>query len=298
MRVFVTGANGFIGSAVVQELLGAGHEVVGLARDDKAREAVEKAGAEALIGDLSDLAGLAAGARSAEGVIHTAYIHDFSNLQKACEIDTAAVTAIAAALEGTGKPFVNTSGVAVLTAGKTGIETDEPDPDSAAKHRIPSELAGLASAAKGVRATAVRPGASVHDKGDHGFVGYLYGLARDKGVSAYVGDGANRWPAVHRLDAARLFRLALERGRAGARYHAVADTGVPFREIAEVLGRHLGVEVVSITPEQSQAHFGGFAGFVALDAPASSEITQHELGWRPEHPGLIADISRSDYFQA
>ena len=298
MRVFATGATGFIGSAIAQELMRAGHQVVGLARNDEAAEALARMGAEVHRGDLSDPDSLAHGARAADGVIHTGYIHDFSNIAQSGETDAAAVQAMVAAMEGSGKPFVNTSGVAVLTPGRVGTEEDEPDPASPSPHRIASEKAGLAAARRGVRATVVRPGASVHGDGDHGFVPMLIDVARSKRLSAYVGDGSNRWPAVHRLDAAVLFRLALEKGRPGGRYHAVGDEGVPYRAIAEVIGRRLGVPARSLSPDDAKEHFGGFVGFVAMDEPGSSARTQAELGWRPTQPGLLADIDRPEYYSS
>lgn len=297
MHVFVTGATGFIGSAIAKELRKHGHTVMGLARNDDSARKLAEAGLEAFRGDLSDPDSLAAGARLADGVIHTAYVHDFSNIQRSGEIDTAVTKAIGEALAGTGKPFVNTSGVALLTPGRIGVESDNPDPKSPAMHRIPSELTGLAAASHGVRASVVRPGASVHGDGDHGFVPALISIARQKGKSVYIGDGGNRWPAVHLLDAAALFRLALEKGTPGGRYHAVEDEGTPYRAIAEVIGRRLGVPTVSMSMEEARGHFGGFEGFVGMDAPASSAQTQAELGWHPTHPRLLADLDRPEYFQ-
>ncbi len=297
MRVFVTGATGFIGSAIARELLENNHTVVGLARNEEAVAKLSQAGLGAVRGDLNDPSSLAAGARLVDGVIHTAYVHDFSNIQRSGEIDTTVVEAIADALAGTGKPLINVSGVALLKPGTIGVESDDPDPQSPAVHRIPSEKAGLAASKRGVRAMVVRPGASVHGDGDHGFIPMLIDIARKKGRSVYIGEGTNRWPAVHRLDAARLFRLALEKGVAGGRYHAVEGLGTPYRAIAEVIGRRLGVPVVSMSMEEAKGHFGGFESFVALDAPASNTQTRAELGWEPTHAGLLADIDRPEYYR-
>jgi len=297
MRVFVTGSTGFIGSAIVNELLAAGHQVLGLARTAAAAAALARLGVEAHRGELSDTESLAAGARACEGVIHTAFIHDFSDIAAAGETDRLAVEALGAALAESGRPLVVTSGTAHLTPGRLGTEEDAPDPSSAATHRIASEETTLAMASRGVRASVVRLPPSVHGDGDHGFVPALIGIAREKGVSAYVGDGLNRWPAVHRLDAAHLFRLALERGSAGARFHGVADEGVPVRDIAEVIGRRLNVPVVAKSPEQAADHFGWLAHFLGIDCPASSAQTQERLGWSPRQPALIPDLDRARYFE-
>ena len=297
MRVFVTGATGFIGSAIVQELIRAGHEVLGLARSDPAARLLAAAGAEPHRGALDDHDSLKRGAAASDGVIHTAFIHDFSNLTAAGETDRLAIEAIGAALAGSGRPFVVTSGIGVLADGRVGTEDDAPDPGSPVAHRLAAERAALALASRGVRASLVRLPPSVHGDGDHGFVPVLIQIAREKGVSAYLGDGSNRWPAVHRLDAADLYRLALEKGPAGATFLGVADEGVPTREIAEVIGRHLNVPVVSKPSEQAAAHFAWLAGFFAFDLPASSTKTRERLGWRPHQPGLIADLERGRYFE-
>jgi nucleoside-diphosphate-sugar epimerase len=297
MRVFVTGATGWVGSAIVPELLDAGHQVLGLARSDRAAEALAGAGAEVHRGALDDPDGLRAGAAASDGVIHTAYIHDFSNMAASARADLRAVEALGAALEGSGRPLVITSGVAVLPSGRLGTEDDEPDRNSAGAHRIASEDAALALAQRGVRSSVVRLAASVHGEGDHGFVPRLVEIARAKGVSAHVGDGSNRWPAVHRLDAAHLFRLAVEAAPAGSVLHGVADEGVPTREIAEVIGRHLEVPVVSISREEAVDHFGWLAGFFAAEIPASSALTRRRLGWSPMHIGLIEDLDRGHYFR-
>jgi nucleoside-diphosphate-sugar epimerase len=297
MRVFVTGATGFIGSAIVQELIGAGHQVLGLARSDAAAASLAAAGADVHRGSLDDLESLRSGAAASDGVIHTAFIHDFSHLAAAGETDRHAIETLGGALAGSGRPLVVTSGIAHLTPGRLGTEDDAPDPNSAAVHRIPSEGATLALASRGVRASLVRLPPSVHGEGDHAFVPALIGIAREKGVSAYVGDGLNRWPAVHRLDAAHLFRLALEKGAAGARYHGVADEGVPLRDIAEVIGRHLNLPVVAKSREEAAGHYGWLAHFVGIDCPASSAQTQEQLGWHPTHPALISDLDQGHYFE-
>jgi len=297
MRVFVTGATGFIGSAIVQELIGAGHRVLGLARTDAAADALARLGVEAHRGELSDTESLAVGARACEGVIHTAFIHDFVDFPAAAETDRRAIEALGLALAGSGRPLVTTSGIALLTPGRLGTEDDAPDAGSAVAFRIASEEATLAMASRGVRASLVRLPPSVHGDGDHGFVPRVIGIAREKGVSAYVGDGRNRWPAVHRLDAAHLFRLALEKGSAGARYHGVADQGVPVRDIAGVIGRRLSVPVVGKSAEEAAGHFGFLGHFLAIDCPASSAQTQERLGWRPTRPGLIADLDHGRYFE-
>ena len=298
MRVFVTGATGFIGSAIVKELIAAGHAVVGLARSDAAAASLLGAGAEVHRGSLEDLESLRGGASAADGVIHTAFIHDFSNLAAAGKTDNVAIETLGAALAGSGRPLVVTSGIALLTPGRLGREEDAADTGSGAGHRLASEKTALSMASRGVRASLVRLPPSVHGDGDHGFVPALIGIARRAGASAYVGDGQNRWPAVHRLDAAHLFRLALEKGSAGAKFHGVADEGVPVRQIAEVIGRRLGLPVVAKSPEEAAGHFGWIAHFLGIDCPASSARTRNELGWRPEQPGLLADLDREAYFEA
>lgn len=297
MRVFVTGATGFIGTAVVQDLIDAGHQVLGLARSDAAARSLAAAGAEAHRGALDDADSLRRGAAGSDGVIHTAFNHDFSNIAASGETDRLAIEALGAALAGSGRPFVVTSAIGLLAHGRIGTEEDAPDPSSGGAHRIASEAAALALASRGVRVSVVRLPPSVHGDGDHGFVPALIRIAREKGVSAYLGEGRNRWPAVHRLDAAHLFRLALEKGPAGARFHGVADEGVPTRDIADVIGRRLSVPIVSKSLEQAAAHFAWLGRFLALDVPASSTRTQEGLGWRPRQPGLISDIERGHYFE-
>jgi nucleoside-diphosphate-sugar epimerase len=297
MRIFVTGATGFIGSATVQDLLDAGHEVVGLARSDEAAAALARAGAEAHSGSLDDLDSLRRGAAAADGVIHTAFVHDFSQMENAGRLDHRAVEALGAELEGSDRPLAIASGIALVSPGRLATEEDAADPAGPGSIRVPSEQTALALASRGVRSSVVRLGASVHGEGDHGFVPVLVDVARRTGVSGYVGDGTNRWPAVHRLDAARLFRLAVEKAPAGSVLHGVADEGVAIRDIAAVIGRHLDVPVASIAPEQAGGHFGFLAPFLAADVPGSSALTRERLGWTPTHPDLLADLDAGHYFQ-
>jgi len=296
LRVFVTGATGFIGSAVVRDLIDAGHQVLGLARSDAGAKALLEAGAEVHRGDLQDLDSLRSGAAGADGVIHTAFIHEFSEWAANCEIDRHAIEALGSALAGSDRPLIVTSGTGVVvTPGRLATEEDaatSPHP------RVASEQAAAAVAARGTRVSVVRLPPSVHGDGDYGFVPRIIAVAREKGVSAFVGDGLNRWPAVHRLDAARLYRLVLEKGAAGARYHGIGDEGVPIREIAEVIGRRLNVPVVAKSPEEAGDHFGFLGGLLSIDIPASGELTKKRLGWRPTQAGLIADLDDARYFKA
>lgn len=294
MRIFVTGATGFIGSAIVQELIGAGHQVLGLARSDDNARALQTAGAEVHRGSLEDLESLRTGASAADGVIHAAFIHDFNNYAPAAEKDKRAVETLGASLAGSNRPLIVTSGTVLAQAqGPLASEEDTPNPNSPRR----SEEAALALASKGVRVAVLRLPPSVHGKGDHGFVPFLIDIARKKGVSAYIDNGLNRWPAVHRLDAARLYRLALESRVPRACYHGVADEGVPAREIAEVIGKRLGVPIVSKSREEAAGHFGWMARFFAIDSPASSAQTRKQLAWRPTQPGLIADLDEPHYFE-
>jgi nucleoside-diphosphate-sugar epimerase len=297
MRVFVTGATGFIGTAVVQDLIGAGHKVLGLARSDEGAASLAAAGAEVHRGSLEDLDSLRSGVASSDGVIHTAFIHDFSKFKENCAIDSRAIEAIGDTLAGSERPLVVTSGTGMGSAGPGQPATEDHFDPSHSNPRAASELAAASVAARGVRVSVVRL-PQVHDRVKQGLVTYAIAVARQKGVSAYVGDGRNRWAAVHLLDAAPLYRLALEKGAAGARYHAVAEEGVPVREIAEAIGRGLKIPVVAISPEEAAGHFGWLAFFAAMDAPASSVLTQQRLGWRPtQKPGLIDDLDHMRYVE-
>jgi nucleoside-diphosphate-sugar epimerase len=294
MRVFVTGATGFIGSAIVRELIDAGHEVLGLARSDVAAKSLVAEGAAVHRGSLEDLESLRSGAAAADGVIHTAFIHDFSNYGPAAEADRRAIETLLGALADSDRPLIVTSGTLIAQRqGSLATEEDAPSPNFPRK----SEEAALALTARGVRASVLRLPPSVHGNGDHGFVPRLISIAREKGVSAFIGDGLNRWPAVHRLDAAHLYRLVLEKSSVGARYHGVADEGIPTRKIAETIGRGLNIPVVSKSREEAADHFGWIARFFGIDGPASSAQTQERLGWSPVQPGLIADLNAEHYFE-
>jgi nucleoside-diphosphate-sugar epimerase len=298
MRVFVTGATGFIGSAIVKELIGAGHQVLGLTRSDAGADALIAAGAQVHRGTLEDLESLQSGVANCDGVIHTAFIHDFSKFQENCETDRRVIAAMGDVLAGSNRPLIVTSGTGLgaHAPGELAVESNVATSKTSHHPRVASEEAAAAVAAKGVNVSIMRLPPSVHDQGDHGFVPILIGIAREKGVSAYVADGANRWPAVHRLDAARLYRLVLEKG-VPETYHAVGDGGIPTRQIAEVIGRHLNLPVASLSPQEAAAHFGWFAGFFGSDVPASAQLTQQRLDWQPTHPGLIADLEQGHYFE-
>ena len=295
MRVFVTGASGWIGSATVSQLLASGHQVLGLARSDDAAATVAGLGAEVLRGDLDELDSLRTAAESCDGVVHLGYNHDFSSMKQAAHTDLRAIEAIGAALAGTGRPLVIASGTLGLAPGGVGTERDMPDLE--VHPRMASAQAALALAERGVRSSIVRFAPTVHGEGDHGFVARLVTIAREKGVSGYIDQGANRWPAVHRLDAARLVSLVVQNAPAGSVVHAVAEEGVPTRAIAEAIGHGLRVPVVSIPAEQAVDHFSWLGGFFGADAPASNTLTRELMGWDPTQPGLIADLDEGHYFQ-
>jgi len=306
MRVFVTGASGWIGSAVVPELLGAGHQVVGLARSDASAAAIAVAGAEVQRGTLDDLDGLRNAAGASDAVIHLAFKHDLAfsgDFQGAADADRRAVETIGEALAGSEKPFVIASGILGIAPGRVATEQDGHGTSPAAAWgsgpltRWETAELTLSLASRGVRSSIVRLAPTNHGDGDNGFMATLVGIAREKGISGYIGDGTNRWTAVHRLDSAHLFRLALERAPAGSTLHGLTEEGVAIRDIAEVIGRHLDVPVVSISPEDAGEHFTWLAGFLGLDSPASSALTRELLGWQPTQPGLVADLDEGHYFQ-
>jgi nucleoside-diphosphate-sugar epimerase len=296
MRVFVTGASGFIGSAVVPDLISAGHHVLALARSDASAKALAAAGAEVHRGDLNDPESLRAGAAGSDGVIHLGFIHDFDHFEASVRADLRAIETMGAALEGSERPFVLASGTLGVAPGRVATEDIPYDPK--VHPRSANAVVALGLAARGVRVSFVRLSPTVHGKGDHGFVARLIAIAREKRVSGYIGDGANRWNAVHRLDAAPLFRLALEKAPPGALLHAVADEAVPTRTIAEIIGRKLGLPASSISPDAASAHFGWLTRFFAMDQPASSALTRKQMGWDPTHQGLIEDLEEGHYFEA
>lgn len=294
MHIFVTGATGFVGSAVVRELLNHGHKVTGLARSEAGAAEVERAGANVLRGTIQDHEILRQGASRADGVAHLAFNHDFSKFAENIADDARAIEVLGGALEGSDRPLIVTSGLALQASGPIATEQDKPG------RHFPrqSEAAAATVAAKGGHASAVRLPPSTHGKGDHGFVPILINIAREKGVAAYIGDGENRWSATHRVDAAQVFRLALERGAAGGPFHAVAEESIPFRRIAEAIGKGLDLPVVSLSPGEAQAHFGWFATFAGMDLAASSAHTRELLGWTPSQPDLLTDMAESGYFGA
>ncbi|HYZ29932.1 MAG TPA: SDR family oxidoreductase [Thermoleophilaceae bacterium] len=304
MKVFVTGASGWIGSAVVPELINAGHHVTGLARSDASADAIARAGAAVVRGTIDDLDLLGTAAAASDGVIHLAFKHDIAfsgDFQGAADADRRAVETFGEALAGSDRPFVLASGLLGLAPGRVATERDGLVPAAHASggpeaRRATAHLTH-ALASRGVRSSILRLPPTVHGDGDGGFMATLVSIARAKGVAGYVGDGSNRWPAVHRLDAAQLFGLALEKAPAGSVLHAVADDGVPIRAVAEVIGRHLNVPVESISPDDAGEHFAWLGGLVGLDSPASSALTRELLGWEPTHPGLIADLDQGHYFR-
>ncbi|MEE4545141.1 SDR family oxidoreductase [Streptomyces sp. V4-01] len=304
MRVFVTGASGWIGSAVVPELIGAGHEVVGLARSDASADALVAAGADVRRGTVDDLDVLRSAAAASDGVIHLAFKHDLAfsgDFQGAADADRRAVETFGEVLAGSDRPFVIASGLLGVLPGAVATERDGHGDGAALPIAGPETRRGtaevtLALADRGVRSAALRLPPTVHGDGDGGFVPALIAVARAKGVAGYVADGSNRWPAVHRDDAARLFRLALEKAPAGSTLHATGDDGVPIRSVAEVIGRHLGLPVASVAPQDAAGHFGWLGGFIGADSPASSELTRELLGWQPTGPGLLDDLEKGHYF--
>jgi nucleoside-diphosphate-sugar epimerase len=296
MKIFVTGASGFVGSAVVRELLHAGHRVLGLARTEAASQLIARVGATPHHGDLEDLDTLRSGASASDAVIHTGFIHDFANFKQCCELDRRVIDALGGALAGSARPLVVTSAIGLLPRGHVTERTMPLSPNP--NPRVATEEACRALLDRGVNVSIVRLPPSTHGEGDHGFVPMLIQLARERGASAYVGDGSNLWSATHRFDAAKVYRLALERAEKGSFYHAVAEAGIPFRQIAEVISRRLSLPLVSKTPEEATAHFGWFAHFASLSLEASSEQTQQQLGWRPALHGLLADLEEGHYFPA
>lgn len=298
MKVFVTGASGFVGAAVVRDLIDGGYRVIGLARSAAAAGVLSALGAEAHPGSLEGRENLRSGIVKADAVVHTAFNHDFSRFKENCEADRDLIAFLGDELKGSDRPIIVTSAIGILPNGETATEATAPLSGDAAHPRAATETAASRIADLGVNVMVMRLSPSVHGAGDHAFVPTLIRTARQKGVSAYIGEGKNTWPAVHRLDAARLYRLALEKGQAGAVYHAVGEEGVPFRDIATAIGKGCGLPVVSKTPPEAPEHFGWFSGFAGMNIQASSDRTQDELGWSPEQPDLISDLSLSNYFNS
>lgn len=296
MRIFVTGAGGFVGSAVTRELVSAGHSVLGLARSDQAARSLGATGADVLRGDVTDRDQLVAAVGQVDGVIHTAFSHDFSKYKDNCESDRKVVGWFGEALAGTEKPLIVTSGTGLVAPGTIATEEDAPVASSDVSPRVATEEAVAELWKAGINASIMRLPASVHDEGDHGFVPHLIGIARQTGVSAYIGEGVNCWPAVHRLDAARAYRLALEKGVGGRRYHAVGDEAIATRTIAEIIGKRLGLPVMSVAPENAVEHFGWISGFFGYDIKASAMLTKEWLGWQPLGIGLIEELETGTYF--
>lgn len=298
MHVFVTGGSGLTGPAVVSELIAAGHAVTGLARSEKAEKRLEGLGANVLRGSLDEHDRLRAGAAPADAVLHMAFGGDFADPDGLIRRDRTAIEALGRALVGSGKRFVSTSGTLVMKPGQVSVETDAPDPTSIGAFRVPGEMACLGFATQGVRSSVVRLAPTVHGPRDFGFIPMLIATARRTGISAYIGDGSNRWPAVHRLDAAILFRLALEKAQAGTVWHGAGEGGVTLKSIAQKIGEKLGLPVRSVSPADAPAHFGNpfFARVFGIDAPVSSERTRTQLGWNPTHATLLDDLTHGDYF--
>lgn len=297
MRIFVTGATGFVGTAVVKELINAGHEVIGLARSDEAAKSLIAGGVQVHKGDLNDLKSLQTGAENADGVIHTAFNHDFSKFKENCETDKRVIELFGNVLAGSERPLIVTSAIGILPQGHLVTEETVPASGPEAELRAASEEVAITAAKNGVRSSVIRLAPTVHGEDDHNFIPTLIRLAKEKGISAYIGEGNNRWPAVHRLDAAHLFRLVLENGVAGSRYHAVSEEGIAFREIASMIGHQLNIPVVSIAPEESENHFGWFTRFASMDIPASSQLTREQMEWNPTQHGLIQDLSLPHYYK-
>lgn len=296
MRVFVTGASGFVGSAIVKELIGAGHQVLGMARSDSSAQQIIKAGARVHRGDLDDLASIQQGAAGCEAVIHTAFNHDFSQFKVNCEADRRVIEALAAVLAGSDRPLIITSGIGLLNYGRIVTEDDVPPAGSDVIPRVASEEAATAAAAKGAKVYIVRLPPTVHGEGDHGFVPIIIDMAKQNGGSVYIGEGKNRWPAVHRLDAAVLYRLIAELRPSQKVYHAVAEEGIPFRDIAEAIGEGLHLPVMPKTGKEAETHFKWFTHFASLDCPASSVKSRKALNWQPVQAGLLEDLASKFYY--